>query len=219
MFFFFFFCFYNGFHWIFYLFFLLGFIEEFFEAVGKHNLWGHPVMKALVAIGGLVGDAACDLELDGTWMQILLIVIIIVIIVVVIMLTIIMVNVIVIIIIFIMTIITICPETARLSSHFSSFLCYPFQTVVMLCISFVSLREMKAIAASSQRHRNWVSYIFPLISVSSLYSLIYQGRLTDHLYDISSKGLNCLRKSNLVLRKSELFVCKMSVQNLVTLEN
>lgn len=87
-------------------------------------------------------------------MQILLIVIIIVIIVVVIMLTIIMVNVIVIIIIFIMTIITICPETARLSSHFSSFLCYPFQTVVMLCISFVSLREMKAIAASSQRHRN-----------------------------------------------------------------
>ena len=45
---------------------LLGFVEEFFKAVGKHNLGGHPVMKLLVKFGELIGDAACDFNLDGT---------------------------------------------------------------------------------------------------------------------------------------------------------
>ena len=40
-------------------------IEEFFKAAEKHDLKDHPGFKVILAIGGLLGDATCDLKLDG----------------------------------------------------------------------------------------------------------------------------------------------------------
>ena len=40
-------------------------MEHFFKAMKEHDIKDHPAVKALVALGGLVGDAACDFKLDG----------------------------------------------------------------------------------------------------------------------------------------------------------
>lgn len=40
-------------------------MAHFFKAMKEHEIKDHPGVKALVALGGLLGDAACDLKLDG----------------------------------------------------------------------------------------------------------------------------------------------------------
>ena len=32
----------------------------------EHDIKDHPAVKLLIALGGVLGDAACDLKLDGT---------------------------------------------------------------------------------------------------------------------------------------------------------
>jgi len=40
-------------------------MEEFFKAFGRHDVKEHPGVKVITAIGGLLADVACHLELDG----------------------------------------------------------------------------------------------------------------------------------------------------------
>lgn len=45
---------------------LQGLLEEFAKAIKENGLQNNPRIKLIMSIGGLVADAACDFELDGT---------------------------------------------------------------------------------------------------------------------------------------------------------
>lgn len=48
-------------------FFSLDVFEAFTYVVEKHDLRDHPGIKAIIMIGGLIADAACDEKLDGLY--------------------------------------------------------------------------------------------------------------------------------------------------------
>jgi len=47
--------------------FSLDVFEAFTYVVEKHDLRDHPGIKAIIMIGGLIADAACDEKLDGLY--------------------------------------------------------------------------------------------------------------------------------------------------------
>ena len=52
---------------------LIDFLAEYFAAIDKHGLYGDQVVKIVTTIGSLYADAACDLELDGMLLAVILV--------------------------------------------------------------------------------------------------------------------------------------------------
>lgn len=53
--------------WLLSHFFSLDVFEAFSHLVELHDLQDHPGIKAIMLIGGLIADAACDEKLDGLY--------------------------------------------------------------------------------------------------------------------------------------------------------
>lgn len=53
--------------WLLLHFFSIDVFEAFTYVVDKHGLRDHPGIKAIIMIGGLIADAACDEKLDGLY--------------------------------------------------------------------------------------------------------------------------------------------------------
>ena len=53
--------------WLLLPFLSLDVFEAFTYVVDKHNLRDHPGIKAIIMVGGMIADAACDEKLDGLY--------------------------------------------------------------------------------------------------------------------------------------------------------